>query len=372
MWDAHQAQWQKLGVVSPQGIGVAVMDLLKTPAGATIARALAGDNVVASPRNPHEVYLELVHMGVDAYKAWQLVRKKYPGALPGYFPKGDPAARRAAFTSARTSLPSAGSQFATVDPEGAPDINGVRHHAAYDWMLGGNAPVPALAGGKVIEANPSEGDSGQVYGGTVKIQLADGRVIVYRHVIPNVKVGARVAPGQRVATVVNWRDNPGSSHTHVEVWKTRRGGYRFDNMEDPLTAFGPSGRPMASGGGGKTPNDARQYAFSQAKKYKWGSSELNALDQLWNHESGWDYTIKNPHSGAAGIPQALGHTLPPGFANNPRVQINWGLRYIKGRYKTPSRAWAFWRATVNHNANLAPPDLRGVALQWISKGYEGY
>ena len=61
------------------------------------------------------------------------------------------------------------------------------------------------------------------------------------------------------------------------------------------------------------------------------------------HESGWDYTARNPSSGALGIGQALGHTLPADYATDPVTQIRWMLDYIKGRYGTPENAWAFWQ-----------------------------
>jgi hypothetical protein len=122
-----------------------------------------------------------------------------------------------------------------------------------------------------------------------------------------------------------------------------------------------------------SPSSAQKYAYSLARsKYKWSSADIASLRQLWQKESGWNYKAKNSGSGAAGIPQALGHELPPGYENDPQVQIRWGLNYIKERYGNPTRAWAFWRATVNKNANLAPPELRGAALQWIQKGYQGY
>ena len=143
-----------------------------------------------------------------------------PSGTMGVFPKGT------------------GSQFSTVDAEGAPDKTGQRHHAAYDWMLGPDKGVPALGAGVVVEAKPSSGNSGQVFGGTVKIQMADGRVIVYRHVNPGVKVGQKVTAGQQVAAVTRWADNPGSSHTHLELWKSLGGGYNYENMLDPTKYFG--------------------------------------------------------------------------------------------------------------------------------------
>jgi cell wall-associated NlpC family hydrolase len=122
----------------------------------------------------------------------------------------------------------------------------------------------------------------------------------------------------------------------------------------------------------QTPKGARGYAFTVASDEGWGGAELKALDNLWYGESKWNYKAKNGSSGALGIPQALGHKLPPDYANNATAQVDWGINYIKNRYRTPSRAWAFWQATVNKNASLAPPDLRSTAAKWIANGWGGY
>ena len=116
----------------------------------------------------------------------------------------------------------------------------------------------------------------------------------------------------------------------------------------------------------------QSYAFNQFGKFGWSEQDAAALQKLWDGESGWNPGATNKSSGAAGIPQALGHTLPPDYATNPHAQINWGLDYIHGRYGSPARAWAFWQATVNKDAALAPPDLQAEAAQWIQKGYAGY
>jgi hypothetical protein len=76
------------------------------------------------------------------------------------------------------------------------------------------------------------------------------------------------------------------------------------------------------------------------EQYK-SNHEWNALFTLWNRESRWDYTANNPNSTAYGIPQML--RMPE---NTPMVkQIDLGLKYIKHRYGSPSRALAF------HNQN---------------------
>ena len=67
------------------------------------------------------------------------------------------------------------------------------------------------------------------------------------------------------------------------------------------------------------------------------------LEQLGEHESGWDAYAVNSSSGAAGIPQALGHGQPFALGDAP-AQIDWFLDYIAVRYGTPCDAWAFWLA----------------------------
>lgn len=151
------------------------------------------------------------------------------------------------------------------------------------------------------------------------------------------------------------------------------------NIEDVrrLNGFAPSNAP-SDPQKARTPAGARETARSiAASRYNWSGKEWTSLNRLWTRESGWDYTRANANgSGALGIPQALGHEndpgFPPDYATNPISQIVWGLAYIKDSYHTPTRAWAFWRATVYRNPILAPSDLRAKAQEWISKGYTGY
>ncbi len=118
------------------------------------------------------------------------------------------------------------------------------------------------------------------------------------------------------------------------------------------TASGSSGTTSAtatSGGSGKTPDSARAIAQGMIGTYGWSSSQFQCLNLLWNRESGWKYTAKNPSSGAYGIPQALpgSKMISAGsdWRTNPRTQIAWGLSYIKSRYGTPCAAWAHSEAT---------------------------
>ncbi|MFN8167478.1 MAG: transglycosylase SLT domain-containing protein [Candidatus Nanopelagicales bacterium] len=90
---------------------------------------------------------------------------------------------------------------------------------------------------------------------------------------------------------------------------------------------------------------ARTY---MAKRYKWTSQrQWQCLVTMWNKESGWRHKAHNNGSGAHGIPQAVpGKKMAsagPNWRTNPRTQIKWGLKYIKGRYGTPCGAWSFWQ-----------------------------
>lgn len=104
-------------------------------------------------------------------------------------------------------------------------------HGAVDWFAAGGTPVKAARAGKVVEVVPSRGNTGQVFGGVVKVQEPDGKVWVYRHVDPVVGLGAQVVAGQLIAHVTKWVGGP--SHLHMEIWRTLGGGYNFSNAIDP-------------------------------------------------------------------------------------------------------------------------------------------
>lgn len=102
-----------------------------------------------------------------------------------------------------------------------------------------------------------------------------------------------------------------------------------------------SGNTGAASADAKT---AQEYAKKTMKEqYGWGDDEYQALLKLWNKESGWNYKAENKSSGAYGIPQSLpGNkmaTMGVDWRTNYQTQINWGLKYIKDRYGTPSGAW---------------------------------
>lgn len=82
---------------------------------------------------------------------------------------------------------------------------------------------------------------------------------------------------------------------------------------------------------------AKRYAFTLVSS----RAQMACLIPLWEKESGWSPTSDNPTSSAYGIPQILG--LEARTGDDYRAQVRAGLGYIKHRYGTPCRAWAFWQ-----------------------------
>lgn len=92
-----------------------------------------------------------------------------------------------------------------------------------------------------------------------------------------------------------------------------------------------------------TPKYNKQFAYYYMQdKYNWGDKQHYCLVKLWNRESGWKQSAHNKSSGAHGIPQSLPGkkmaSMGSDWKTNPETQIKWGLKYIKGRYKTPCNA----------------------------------
>jgi len=173
-------------------------------------------------------------------KMRQIIRKTAQSL--GLLPKAGAARggrKNTGFVPPLTTSPGGGSEFTYADSEGAPDASGTRRHAAKDWFAPAGSAVFSPEAGRVVEVMPSRGTSGQVFGGVVKVRTADGRVWVFRHVVPGlVRVGQRIRAGSRIASVSPWTG--GKTHSHIELWRTLGGGYRYENMIDPMSFFSRS------------------------------------------------------------------------------------------------------------------------------------
>lgn len=89
-----------------------------------------------------------------------------------------------------------------------------------------------------------------------------------------------------------------------------------------------------------TKSDSRKLAKTiVAVGWGWRGSEWRCLERLWDRESRWDYTARNPKSSAYGIAQLLGEK-----SKVPSIQILRGARYVLHRHGSPCNAWRFFRA----------------------------
>ena len=108
-------------------------------------------------------------------------------------------------------------------------------------------------------------------------------------------------------------------------------------------AAGRGGGDLAAGVSGTNQEIGHQMMLKM-----WPEGQWPALKELWNRESGWRNVMNTAGSGATGIPQALPGSKMASegadWATNPKTQIAWGLKYIKGRYGSPSAALAFHTA----------------------------
>jgi hypothetical protein len=115
----------------------------------------------------------------------------------------------------------------------------------------------------------------------------------------------------------------------------------------------------AAGGGSASANQAvaKQVIGANSAFSGWDSGgQWQCLVNLWNQESGWSASARNPSSGALGIAQALGHGTGSGGeyggygltaaqdsganSGNAADQILWGLNYIAKTYGSPCAAWS--------------------------------
>ncbi|MGW2643636.1 aggregation-promoting factor C-terminal-like domain-containing protein [Streptomyces sp. NPDC001393] len=78
------------------------------------------------------------------------------------------------------------------------------------------------------------------------------------------------------------------------------------------------------------------------------AAQFNAFSKIVSHESGWNPSATNSSTGAYGLVQALPASKMASaggdWKTNPATQIKWGLDYMKSRYGSPEKAWAFWQA----------------------------
>lgn len=76
----------------------------------------------------------------------------------------------------------------------------------------------------------------------------------------------------------------------------------------------------------------------------WNANEWEAFNQIVIHESNWNANDINKSSGACGLFQMYPCSKTnANYKISYEAQIETGISYIKGRYKTPTKAWGFWK-----------------------------
>jgi hypothetical protein len=87
-------------------------------------------------------------------------------------------------------------------------------------------------------------------------------------------------------------------------------------------------------------------------RYGWRYPEFRALKAMWWRESNWRHDVINNHPNGpwyglgqvnGGFIQARGYSIQE-YMKSPLAQIKVGAAYIKERYGSPTKAWAFWQA----------------------------
>lgn len=75
-------------------------------------------------------------------------------------------------------------------------------------------------------------------------------------------------------------------------------------------------------------------------KYEWGNEQFIYVDKIFTKESHWNpnCVYKNEYYG---IPQRSKsvHGMSEKYLKDWQEQVKWGLKYIKGKYGTPEKAW---------------------------------
>jgi len=200
--------------------------------------------------------------GFDANAFAQLLKKTTTEALKGKMPGPEFTKKMTQFagavssnipvnsanpgafgTAGENATPRAGTgrQYANVVPGGKwepgsyaygdPEGQGGKHMAI---DIFGNRFVAPEAG-TITRIDPSKGNSGQVYGGVVHLNVG-GRHIVMRHVDPKkgLKVGQKVKAGTPLGVTSNWSGGP--RHVHFEMYK---GAYDYHNGKhmNPYTFY---------------------------------------------------------------------------------------------------------------------------------------
>jgi hypothetical protein len=255
-------------------------------------------NVLRGATNPY------TRLGTAASQPW------------GGFVPGLSSAFATGYNGSHTAL-TLGGLNGEAQTFGVPVLVGGRAAGADSGQFTGRASLPVV-GGQFVPGGGPGADPNSIMAAAFADTLARTNTI------------ADMWPGNRAATA-------GSGMMHQAIDALSKVGV------DKLTAMlGSTSIAIA----GSPEVIAAVRAVAQA--FGWGEgSEWAALQQLIQHESGWDPTIFNPKSSAGGLFQKM-TSIHGALEPTIQGQSQWGLNYIKGKYGDPISAWAAWQSRSPH------------------------
>lgn len=94
--------------------------------------------------------------------------------------------------------------------------------------------------------------------------------------------------------------------------------------------------------------EIQSYIHQKIYEYGWTENDYYAIVQIINRESSFNPYSVNKKSKACGLFQAYPCSkmakYGKDYRTNYKVQVAWGMDYIKNRYGTPQKAWSFWQS----------------------------
>lgn len=210
-----------------------------------------------------------------------------------------------------------GSGWRQMADRGNPTANHMDHpHVSFTGASGGTGGFPGVFGGIL-----------DFLGGLDPVEWIKNKVAGLLGGMPGAgKFGdmAKAVPGKIISTIASkLRELPGNL---------------LDTAGSVISRLNPF-----DGGGGSVRDIVQRIAAGRG----WGQgSQWADLQALIQRESSWNPRAQNPTSTAYGLFQFLNSTWAgTGYAktSDPATQTLAGLKYIAGRYGSPSGAWAFHR-----------------------------
>lgn len=90
-------------------------------------------------------------------------------------------------------------------------------------------------------------------------------------------------------------------------------------------------------------SEMKEYAKNKVIA-RWNEGEWKAFENIVQRESGWNANSINKSSGACGLFQMYPCSKTnAAYKTSYEAQVDAGINYIASRYKTPNKAWNFWK-----------------------------